>query len=68
MDGLFTSNKNFGQFGITLGSFLNPSTSGKTDSFKVEVVTTDGNLVAQGTADISFTVKDPIDPVNCSPE
>ena len=44
--GLFPGTTNSGQFGVDLGLLLNPSTTGSTGSFGINIVTSSGNSVA----------------------
>ena len=46
IEGLFPENDNSGQFGVDLGILTNPSTTGSTGQFQVDIFTENGDQVA----------------------
>ena len=70
VDGLFPdATDNSGQFGIDLGLLVNPSTTGNTGAFQIDIVTSDGDAVASedssDTANNSVEIKTEIPDADC---
>ena len=72
VDGLFPDeNNNSGQFGLELGTLVNPSMTGNTDSFQIDIVTPEGNSVASedntDNSNNSAEIRTEINDIDCSP-
>lgn len=65
IDGLFPDSTNSGQFGIDIGLLDNPSASGDTGSFKIDIFSPTDNPIASKGLDTPVTIKDPINAADC---
>lgn len=67
--GLFPDSTNSGQFGVDIGLLVNPSTTGSTGSFGIDIYTPTGDSVASessGSSSNSATINTAIDPSSCT--
>ena len=64
VEGLFPENDNSGQFGIDLGLLLNPSTTGETGDFQIDIFSPNDDAIAsetEGGDSNSVDIKTPVD-------